>query len=63
MSFLDDDRPRKKPAPQPGEILADLSIEELKARIALYRGEIERLEAEILAKEKHMQAAQSFFRR
>ena len=63
MSFLDDDRPRKKPTPRPGEILAELSIEELKARISLYRGEIERLEAEIAAKEKHMQAAQSFFRR
>jgi uncharacterized small protein (DUF1192 family) len=63
MSFLDDDRPRKKPMPQPGEVLADLSIEELKERISLYRGEIERLEAEIAAKEKHMQAAQSFFRR
>lgn len=63
MSFLDDDRPRPKPTPRPGEILADLSIEELKARIALYRGEIERLEAEIQAKEKHLKAAESFFRR
>jgi uncharacterized small protein (DUF1192 family) len=63
MNFLDDDRPKKKPGPQPGEVLADLSVDELKERIALYRGEIERLEAEIAAKEKHMQAAQSFFRK
>src|SRR5882757_8897954 len=42
MSFLDDDRPKKKPGPQPGEILADLSVDELRGRIALYRGEIER---------------------
>ena len=63
MTFLDDDRPKRKPTAQPGEILAELSIEELKARIALYRSEIERLEAEIAAKEKHMQAAESFFRR
>ena len=63
MSFLDDDRPKKKPGPQPGEILADLSVDELKARIALYGEEIKRLEAEIAAKEKHMQAAQSFFRK
>ena len=63
MTFLDDDRPKKRAAAQPGEILADLSIEELKARIALYREEIERLEAEIAAKEKHMKAAESFFRR
>ena len=63
MSFLDDDRPKKPKTAQPGEILADLSVDELKARIAIYRGEIERLEAEIAAKEKHMKAAESFFRR
>ena len=63
MSFLDDDRPKKKPGPQPGEILADLSVDELKERIALYADEIKRLEMEITAKEKHMQAAQSFFRK
>ena len=45
MSFLDDDRPKKKPTAQPGENLADLSVEELKARIAIYQDEIERLEA------------------
>ena len=45
MTFLDDDRPKKKPAAQPGEILADLSVDELKARIEIYRGEIERLSA------------------
>jgi uncharacterized small protein (DUF1192 family) len=63
MNFLDDDRPKKKPGPQPGEVLADLSVDELRERIALYRGEVERLEAEIAAKEKHMKAAQSFFRK
>jgi uncharacterized small protein (DUF1192 family) len=63
MTFLEDDRPKKKAGAQPGEILAELSIEELKARIALYVDEIKRLEAEIMAKEKHMKAAESFFRR
>lgn len=63
MTFLDDDRPKKTPAAQPGENLADLSVDELKARIAIYQGEIERLEREIAAKEKHMKAAESFFRR
>ena len=63
MSFLDDDRPRKKSAPQPGESLADLSVEELKARIEIYRGEIERLTRDIEAKERHLKAADSFFRR
>lgn len=63
MSFLDDDRPRKKPSPQPGENLSELSIEELTERIALYRAEIERIERDIQAKEKHRMAADSFFRR
>lgn len=63
MSFLDDDRPKKKPGPQPGEMLADLSVDELKERIALYGDEIKRLEAEIMAKEKHLKAAQSFFKK
>jgi uncharacterized small protein (DUF1192 family) len=63
MSFLDDDRPRKPAKPQPGEVLADLSVDELKARIALYQEEIARLSREIETKEKHMKAADSFFRR
>jgi uncharacterized small protein (DUF1192 family) len=63
MAFLDDDRPRKQPKPQPGEVLADLSVDELKARIALYQAEIERLSGEIEAKEKHRKAADAFFRR
>jgi uncharacterized small protein (DUF1192 family) len=63
MAFLEDDRPKKPPIAQPGENLADLSVDELKTRIAIYQGEIERLEREIAAKEKHMKAAESFFRR
>ena len=63
MTFLEDDRPRKPPSAQPGEMLADLSVEELKARIEIYRAEIERLEGDIEAKEKHRKAADSIFRR
>jgi uncharacterized small protein (DUF1192 family) len=63
MSFLDDDRPKKPVTAQPGEILDALSIEELKARIEIYRNEIERLERDIEAKERHRKAADSFFRR
>ena len=63
MAFLDDELPKKPPAVQPGENLADLSVEELKKRIAIYRDEIERLEREIAAKEKHLKAAEAFFRR
>jgi uncharacterized small protein (DUF1192 family) len=63
MAFLDDDLPKKLPPVQPGENLADLSVEELKKRIGIYRNEIERLEGEIAAKEKHLRAAEAFFRR
>jgi uncharacterized small protein (DUF1192 family) len=63
MSFLDDDRPRKPAKPEIGEVLADLSVEELKARVALYQDEIARLAREIEAKEKHLKAAESFFKR
>lgn len=62
MTFLDDDRPKKPAAAQPGEALADLSIAELHARIELYRAEIARLEQEIQAKEKSRSAAEGFFR-
>jgi uncharacterized small protein (DUF1192 family) len=63
MTFLDDDRPKKPATAQPGENLADLSVEELKERVAIYRAEMERLEAEIERKEKHLKSAESFFRR
>jgi uncharacterized small protein (DUF1192 family) len=63
MAFLEDDRPKKPPTVQPGELLADLSVDELKKRIGIYRDEIERLEREIAAKEKHLKAAEEFFRR
>jgi uncharacterized small protein (DUF1192 family) len=63
MTNLDDNEPRPRRTAHPGENLADLSVEELKDRTALYRMEIERLEREIAAKEKHMQAADSLFRR
>ena len=63
MAISDDDRPRKKPAPQPGENLYDLSVDELRERIDVYRAEIDRLTREIEAKEKRRTAADSFFRR
>jgi uncharacterized small protein (DUF1192 family) len=63
MTFSEDDRPKRRPAALPGENLADLSIDELHARIALYRDEIDRLTREIAAKEKSRDAAASFFRR
>ncbi len=62
MTFIDDDRPKPPSIARPGENLADLSVDELKARIELYRGEIDRLSREIEAKENSRKAAESFFR-
>ncbi|MBA3516708.1 MAG: DUF1192 domain-containing protein [Rhizobiales bacterium] len=62
MSMRDDDRPKKPVAASPDEILDTLSIEELRARIEIYRAEIARLERDLEAKEKSRRAADSFFR-
>jgi uncharacterized small protein (DUF1192 family) len=48
--------------PQPGESLYDLSVDELRERIDVYRAEIDRLSREIEAKETSRKAADSFFR-
>ncbi len=62
MALFDDDRPRKKPSAAPGENLADLSIDELRARIELYRAEIARLERDIGTKQQSRDAAHSVFK-
>ncbi len=68
MSRFDDDNPfdpapRKKPAShEVGQVLDALSVNELEERIALLRGEIERLEAAKKAKEASKAAADSFFK-
>jgi uncharacterized small protein (DUF1192 family) len=62
MAMSDDERPKKLSAAQPGEILDALSIDELQARIELYRAEIRRLEDVIKAKESSRKVADSFFR-
>ena len=58
----DDDRPRPKVAHDIGQDLALLSVQELEARIALLRGEIERLEADIARKRSTRAAADQFFK-
>jgi uncharacterized small protein (DUF1192 family) len=63
MTFLDDNEPTPRPTAHPGENLDDLSVDDLKERVQLYRMEIERLEREIKAKEKHLKAADAFFKR
>jgi uncharacterized small protein (DUF1192 family) len=59
----DDDRPKKKITHEIGQDLTLLSVEELKARIELLRGEIGRLEADIKGKQASRAAADQFFKR
>jgi len=58
----DDDRPRPKVTHEIGQDLALLSVQELEARIALLRGEIERLEADIARKRSTRATADQFFK-
>ena len=62
MPIEDDDRPRKKISHEIGQDLSLLSVEELAERIALLRGEIERLEAASAKKRASKDAANSFFK-
>jgi uncharacterized small protein (DUF1192 family) len=62
MPSEDDDRPRKKISHEIGQDLSLLSLEELNERIALLRGEIERLEAAATRKRASKDAANSFFK-
>ena len=62
MSIFDDDRPKKPTAHEIGTDLSMLSVDELKARIALMQAEIARLEAEIVTKASGRKAAESLFR-
>ncbi len=62
MSLFDDDRPKKPTAHEIGSDLSLLSVDELKARIALLQAEITRLDSEIAAKASGRQAAEDLFR-
>ncbi len=62
MSFIEDDRPQKKAAHEIGSDLSMLSVDELKARVELLRGEIARIEAEATRKASGKLAAESLFR-
>jgi uncharacterized small protein (DUF1192 family) len=61
--FDDEDKPKKKIAHELGEDLAKLSLDELAARVALLRAEIERIEAAAAAKRSSAEVAASFFKR
>jgi uncharacterized small protein (DUF1192 family) len=62
-AFDDEDKPKKKIAHELGDDLAKLSLDELAARVALLRAEIERIEAAAAAKRSSAEVAASFFKR
>lgn len=62
MAAEDDDRPRRKISHEIGQDLSLLSLEELTERIALLKGEIDRLEAASTKKRASKDAANSFFK-
>ena len=62
MSLFDDDRPKKPSSHEIGSDISLLSVDELKARIALLQAEIVRLEGECAAKASGRKAAESLFR-
>lgn len=59
----DDDKPRPKVTHEIGQDLTLLSVAELESRIALLKGEIERLETDIARKRSTRAAADQFFKR
>ncbi len=62
MSFMDDDRPKKKLDHEIGCDLSMISVDELDRRIALLKSEIERLEADKRKKADGRLAADKLFR-
>ncbi len=63
MAIFEEERPKKKLAHEIGEDLSRLSLDELDLRVAVFRAEIERVEAAAAAKRASAMAAQSFFKR
>ena len=64
MAAIDpDELPKKKIVHEMGQELALLSVGELTERIALLKGEIGRLEAEMARKNASKSAADSFFKK
>ena len=60
---MTDETPQKRAAPAAGDDLSLLSIDEIEARIALFRAEIERLQGELERKRRSRDAADAVFRR
>jgi len=62
MAIFDEEQPKKKLAHEIGEDLSRLSLDELAARVAVLKAEIERLETAAAAKQVSATTAQSFFK-
>jgi uncharacterized small protein (DUF1192 family) len=62
MSIFEDSPRISSDLPKPGEDLYGLSVSELNDRIAVYREEIVRLEAERVKKQAETDAAHAVFR-
>jgi uncharacterized small protein (DUF1192 family) len=62
-AFDDEDAPKKKLSHEIGQDLTLLSAGELAGRIALLKGEIARLEADIAKKQAVKSAADLFFKK
>jgi uncharacterized small protein (DUF1192 family) len=62
MAIEDDDKPRRKISHEIGQDLSLLSVEELDERVALLRGEIDRLQAAVAKKRASRDAADSIFK-
>ncbi len=63
MAIFDEDERPKPTAHTVGEDLTTLSEDELAERIAILRGEIERIEAMLNSKRAGRDAASAFFKR
>jgi uncharacterized small protein (DUF1192 family) len=63
MAIFDEEPAKKKRAHEVGEDLSRLSLDELAARVALLKAEIERIEAAAAAKRASATAAEGFFKR
>lgn len=63
MTLFDEDAPKKKLAHEIGCDISMISVDELEARVAMLRKEIERLEVEIKAKSASKSAAESLFKK
>jgi uncharacterized small protein (DUF1192 family) len=57
----EDDKPRPRPAFQPGQNLDSMSVEELQSTIEMLREEIGRLESVARAKAEHLSVADALF--